>query len=134
MPPLSGLAADDSPLPLRIRIGRQSRVNTAPVGYHPVGMKPFTRLRPPLLMSMTVTVFVSAFATSSIRPSGDTATELGVEVGGASGKRLVEICSMASPENVSSTHTAELLPHATNNRLPSTESAIAFGCSPVGMS
>src|SRR5450759_3537095 len=41
---------------------------------------------------------------------------------------------MASPENVSSTQTAALLPHATNSRFASFDSAIAFGCSPVASS
>ncbi len=85
MPPLNGFAALDIPLPERIMICRPSRVNTAPVGYQPVGMKPSTNARAELLTSIDATVFVSAFATSSVRPSGDSATEFGVDVGGCSG-------------------------------------------------
>jgi len=54
-----------------------------------------------------------------------------VDVGGACGYRLVEICSTASHENVSNTQTDALLPAATKSRLPSLENSIAFGCSPV---
>ena len=57
-----------------------------------------------------------------------------MDVGGACGYRLVETCSIGSHENVSNTQTAALLPQATNSRLPSLESGIAFGCSPVGSS
>src|SRR5713226_5858181 len=132
MPPVSGLGATGiNPLPLRTRISLPSRENTAPVGYHPTGMKPSKKLLAPLLMSTTATALISAFATSIDRPSGEIATELGVDVGGASGNRFVEICSIGSPENVSSTQTAALLPHATNSRLASADSAMALGCSPV---
>ena len=65
MPPVSGLAAGVSPLPLSTKICLPSRLNTAPVGYQPVGMKPSTKLRPPLLTSTTATALMSAFATSS---------------------------------------------------------------------
>ena len=41
---------------------------------------------------------------------------------------------MARFENVSNTQTLALLPHATNSRLPSGESAIALGCSAVNIS
>src|SRR5205823_9160848 len=105
MPPVSGFAALESPLPASIMIWRPSRVNTAPVGYQPVGMKPSTNARAELLTSIDATVLVSALATSSVRPSGETATEFGVEVGGCSGYRLVEICSIAKLEKVSNTHT-----------------------------
>ena len=48
-------------------------------------MKPSTNARAELLTSIDATVLVSALATSSVRPSGETATEFGVEVGGCSG-------------------------------------------------
>src|SRR4051812_28855071 len=79
------LTAEASPLPLMIRICLPSREKTAPVGYHPAGMKPSTKLRAPLLTSTTATALLSALAMSSVRPSGDSATEFGVDVGGASG-------------------------------------------------
>src|SRR5258708_10210615 len=131
MPPVNGFAEGVSPLPLRIRIWRPSRVNVAPVGYQAVGMKPSTTLRDGLPTSTTATELVSALATTSVRPSGESDTEFGVDVSGASGYRLVEICSSASYENVLNTHTHALLPHATYSRRPSAHSAIALGCSPV---
>ena len=81
----SGSAAGVSPLPLSTKICLPSRLKIAPVGYQPVGMNPSTKLRPPLLTSTTATALLSALATSSVWPSGDSASELGVEVGGASG-------------------------------------------------
>src|SRR5580765_3666107 len=101
----------------------------APVGYQPVGTKPLTKLRPPLLTSTIATALVSALDTISVWPSGDSESELGVA--GAAGVRLIEICSIASPAKVSYTQTAALLPQATNSRLPSRERTIALGCSPV---
>src|SRR6266850_4840249 len=134
MPLLVRFDAGAMPLPLRIRICLPSLVNTAEVGYQPVGMNPSTKLRAGLPTSTTATALLSALATISVRPSGDNATELGVAVGGACGYKLVEICSSGSPVNVSYTHTAALLAQATNSRLPSLEIAIAFGCSPAGHS
>src|SRR6185295_8924178 len=130
-PPSVGLADDSSPLPLKTNICLPSRLKMAPVGYQPVGTKPVTKLRALLLTSTTATALVSAFDTSSVRSSGERASELGVEVGGAFGNRLIEFCSRASPENVSNTQTEALLPQATNRRLPSGESASAFGCPSV---
>ena len=108
-----------------------SLLKMAPVGYQPVGTNPLTMLRPPLLTSTTTTALLSAVDTISVWPSGESASELGVEVRGASGVRLIEICSSASPEKVSNTHTEALLPQATNRRLPSRDSTMALGCSPV---
>ena len=123
-----------SPLPLRMKICWPSRLKIAPVGYQPVGMNPLTTLRAPLLTSTTATALLSALATSSVLPSGDSASELGVDVRGASGKRLIEICSMALPETVSNDQTDESPAQATNSRLPSLDSTSAFGCSSVGHS
>ncbi len=58
-------AEGESPLPLSTKICLPSRLYTAPVGYQPVGMKPSTKLRPPLLTSMTARALMSAFATRS---------------------------------------------------------------------
>jgi hypothetical protein len=48
-------------------------------------MNPSTWLRAPLLMLTAATALMSAFATMSWRPSGDTASAFGVDVRGASG-------------------------------------------------
>src|SRR5579864_2709322 len=84
-----------------------------------------------LLTSTTATAFMSARATSSVLPSGDTVSALGVVVCGASGNSAVEMSSSGSPENVLKTLTTELFALATNRRLPSSDSAIALGCSSV---
>src|SRR6186713_3235011 len=88
-----GLGDDTSPLPLRMNICLPSLLKMAPVGYQPVGTNPLTKLRPPLLTSTTATALVSAVDTIRVRPSGESASELGVEVGGAFGNRFIEICS-----------------------------------------
>ena len=85
IPELVGFGEGMSPFPLEIRICLPSFENTAAVGYQPVGMNPSTKLRAGLLTSMTATALMSAFATISVRPSGESATELGVAVGGAWG-------------------------------------------------
>src|SRR5207247_2907308 len=121
---LNGFDAGASPRPFNTKICLPSRLNIAPVGYHPVGMNPRTMLRAMLPTSTTATLLLSAFATSSVWPSGDSASEFGVAVGGASGDRLIEICSRASYENVSNTQTDELLLDATKRRLPSADSAM----------
>jgi len=81
----SGFAADLRPFPFSTRMLRPSRVNAAPVGYQPVGMKPLTKLRAGFDTSITTTALMSAFATRSVRPSGASATEFGVDVSGCSG-------------------------------------------------
>ena len=110
---------------------RPSRVNTAPVGYQPVGMKPLTKARDALLTSMTATAFMSALATMSVLPSGDRLSAFGVVAGGASGDMVTAICSMGASARVSNDHTAALFAQATNSRRPSLENVIAFGCSSV---
>ena len=84
LPPV-WFAGNARPLPLRMKICRPSRLKMAPVGYRPVGMKPATLLLTLLLTSMTATALLSAMATTSVWPSGDSATELGVDVAGAPG-------------------------------------------------
>src|SRR5471030_1130021 len=108
MPLLAGLAAGASPRPLSTKIWLLSRLNIAPVGYQPVGMKPRTMLSALLLTSTSATSLLSAFETSSVRPSGDSASELGVAVGGAAGDRLIEIDSIESRDIVSYTHTVDV--------------------------
>src|SRR4051812_7151070 len=95
-----GITPVPGPLPLRMKIRFPSRLKSAPVGYQPVGMKPSTLLRTLLLTSTTSTALLSASATSSFCPSGDNATEFGVDVAGADGYMLVEICSIAVNDTV----------------------------------
>ena len=129
-----GLGSDASPLPLSTRIRLPSGANSTPVGYQPVGMKPSTSLRPGVSTSTTATVLLSAFATSSVPPSGDSASAFGVLPTGAFGYSATEICSFAVPDARSTTHTALVFAQATNSRLPSAERSIAFGCPPTSNS
>ena len=62
--------------------------------------------------SITATALLSAFATSSVPPSGESASELGVPVRGASGNKLTEICSRALDVKVLYTQTVPALPQA----------------------
>jgi hypothetical protein len=78
-------------------------------------------------------VLLSAFATSSVRPSGERARAFGVEPGGAFGESAMPICSAARRDARSTTHTAFVCAQATKSRAPSFESAMAFGCSPTGI-
>jgi hypothetical protein len=48
-------------------------------------MNPSTKARAAFDTSMTTTALLSALATSNVRPSGESASEFGVEVGGAWG-------------------------------------------------
>src|SRR5579871_1752634 len=131
MPPLVMFGADVCPLPFSTRICLPSRVNTAPVGYHPVGTKPLTNACVELLTSTTATAFRSAFETTSVEPSGDSASEFGVDVGGSSGYRPTAICSIGWKTCVSNDQTESWLAHATKRRRPSFDSVIAFGCASV---
>ena len=121
-------------MPERTRIRFPSRENATPVGYQPVGIEPRETARPGLATSTAATVLLSALATSSIRPSADSASAFGVEPGGACGKSDVPICSSARREATSIAQTAFVLAHATKRREPSGDSAIAPGCSPVATS
>ena len=113
---------------------RPSRLNWTAVGYQPVGMKPLTALAPGRLTSTTATALLSALATSSVWPSGERPSALGVLPAGAPGWSATETCSFAACEARSTTHTAFVFAHATNSRAPSFEKAIALGCSPTGIS
>src|SRR5215203_3346250 len=125
-----GLAAEVSPLPLRMKIRLPSRLHWAAVGYQPVGMRPRTTLAPGRETSTTATVLLSALATRSVWPSGDRPRPLGVLPGGVAGLRASEICSLAARAARSTTQTALVLAQATNSRPPSFDRAMAFGCSP----
>src|SRR5690348_8820692 len=115
-----------------MKMASPCRLNATPVGYQPVGTNPATRLCPGVLMSTSAAVLLSALATRSRRPSGETATAFGVDPGGASGKSAIEICSVALDAHGSTTQTALVFAHATNRR-PSAPSTIAFGCSPTAI-
>ena len=95
-------------------------------------MKPRDAARPGVVTSTTATVLLSALATSSVLPSGESASAFGVDPGGACGKSATPICSTARRAwRDRSTQTAFVLAHATNRRAPSLDSSIAFGCSPT---
>jgi hypothetical protein len=83
------------PFPFRTKNFDPSRENMTAVGYHPTGTHPSTSLPPGFSMSTTATVLLSALATSSVSPSGDNASALGVEATGAFGYNATEICSCA---------------------------------------
>ena len=76
-------------------------------------------------------MLLSALATASVRPSGESATPLGVDPAGACVPSATEICSPAFRAATSTTQTALVLAHATNSRAPSRLRTIAFGCSPT---
>src|SRR5581483_6730620 len=114
-----------------MKMFRPSRPNMAAVGYQPVGMKPDTSLAPGRATSTTATVLLSALATSNRFSSGDRLTWFGVVPGGACGNIATLICSTARRDGTSTTHTAFVFAHDTNNRRPSLVTAIAFGCSPT---
>jgi hypothetical protein len=116
-------------LPLSTRIAL-SQKRTA-VGYQPVGTKPWNRLSPARVTSTTATVLLSAFATSSVAPSGESASALGVAPGGAFGESAMAMRSATRRVARSIAHTAFVLAHATNSVRASLEKAIAFGCSPT---
>ena len=59
---------------------------------------------------------------------------MGVDPGGAFGNSATAICSTAPAVATSIAQTAFVFAHATNSRLPSLVSAIAFGCSPTTIS
>src|SRR5262245_49455197 len=122
---LRALGDDVRPLPLRTNTRALSRLINAAVGYHPVGMNPWTSLRFGSLTSTTATVLLSALATTSRVSSGDRLTAFGVDPGGASGKIETFTCSAAWRFATSTAHTALVLAHATKSRLPSRVSTIA---------
>ena len=67
-------------------------------------------------MSMTAMQLLSALATNSVSPSGDTASASGVLPSGARGKSDVTIVSCTVPVFVSITDTELLDAQATNKR------------------
>src|SRR4030095_15973827 len=73
-----GFAMDVNPLPLSTYNCLPSLLNSTPVGYQPAGTKPMTRLLSSFEISTSATELLSAFATASCLPSGETASALGV--------------------------------------------------------
>src|SRR5258708_510698 len=129
-----GLASPVSPLPSSTKRRLPSRSNSTLVGYHPTGIHPCTSVAPGFETSATVTVLLSALATTSVRPSGEGARPVGVDPTGAWVPSATEICSPAFQAATSTTHTALVLAHATNSRAPSRLRTMAFGCSPTATS
>src|SRR5215470_10020008 len=129
-----GFGEDASPLPERTKICLPSPLKAAAVGYQPVGRKPATRLSLSGPTDATATVLLSALATSSVPPSGESATLLGVEPGGEEGWSAIEICSFGAFDSRSTTQTAFVLAQATKSLLPSRDRAMALGCSPTAIS
>src|SRR3954464_3847068 len=74
-----GLAPPMSPLPSRTNMREPSRSKRTPVGYQPTGIQPWTADAPGFETSARVTVLLSALATRSVRPSGDSARPFGVD-------------------------------------------------------
>jgi len=97
------LAREASPFPLATKSVWLSGLTATAVGYQPTGMKPSTtdtdsrcfRASSEMLfeISTTTTQLLSALATKSVRPSGETATPSGVLPSGDSGYSEVEIIS-----------------------------------------
>ena len=110
-----------------------SEVNRVPVGYQPTGRKPFTRDSRDATLT-TATVLLSAFATRSVPPSGESPRALGVLPAGAFGSRAIEIRSVTFREARSTRQTAFVLAQATKTEAPSRESTMAAGCSPTSTS
>src|SRR5262245_48021596 len=115
------------PLPFRTKNRDPSAANLTDVGYQPTGTHPSTLLAPGFVTSTTATVLLSAFATSNFVPSGDNDRLLGVVPTGALGYNATEICSFAVLDARSTTQTAFVFAHATNNRPPSFDWIIALG-------
>ncbi len=129
-----GLADEVSPFPDSTKIFEPSRLKSAAVGYQPVGMNPSTDERAGSLTSTTATALLSALATSSVLPSGESPRPFGVAPGGAFGNSATETCSLAVFETTSTTNTLFVLAQATNRRDASFDSTIALGCSPTATS
>ncbi len=128
-----GLDWDVRPLPAMTRMRLPSEVKRVPVGYQPTGRKPFTRDSRDATLT-TATVLLSAFATRSVPPSGESPRALGVLPAGAFGSRAIEIRSVTFREARSTAQTAFVLAQATKTEAPSRESTMAAGCSPTSTS
>src|SRR5262245_17711102 len=100
------------------------------VGYQPVGTNPRTLLSPRFSPSTTATELLSALATYSRSPSGDSAREFGVLPAGAFGLSAVLMTSSRSRVFRSNAMTLLVWPQETKRR-PSLLRARSFGCGSV---
>src|SRR5262249_31258190 len=81
------------PLLLATMIRSPTAVVVTNVGYQPVGRNPRILDLPRSWMSITATELLSALATYSVFPSGESASEFGVLPAGAFGPRAVLMTS-----------------------------------------
>src|SRR5438477_11047703 len=88
-----GFGDEVSPFPDRTKTRLPSRENAAAEGYQPDGRKPETRLSPGRDTPATATVLLSALATRSVAPSGQSPSPFGVGAGGALGQRAIDVGS-----------------------------------------
>src|SRR3954463_3186391 len=102
-------------------------VTRTQVGYQPTGINPSERLRPGSETSNTETALMLAFATNSVRSSGDSARLFGVDPGGDRGSNSAISVSTTLPLSVSRTVTVLRLAFATKSSLPPCASSISFG-------
>src|SRR5580658_5113865 len=111
---------------------RPSAATVTAMGYQPVGMKPATVDGPVVPFSgrsITATVLLSALATNKRFPSGEAASQLGVDPGGDLGCSAMLIRSRTIPVSGSWTYTRLVLEQVTY-RCPWC-SSMAVGCAPV---
>src|SRR5262249_19304076 len=123
---LARFGFDPIPFPLQAIIRLPPGHAITAEGYHPVGMNPATRLDPLFDTSITQIALLSALATYSELPSGESASAFGVLPAGAFGVREHLMVSMARLEATSSTLTSSEFPQETKS-LPSRDKARSFG-------
>src|SRR6476646_10323871 len=134
-----GCGAVPRPLAFATRMSLPS--TRTPAGYQPTGILPINESAVDTLATPdvpadsvnTAIALLSASATKSLLPSGETASALGVlpsfDAAGTGSLSVVTTCS----RRVSTTEILSVLPEATNNRAPSGLSVIAEGCRPTRM-
>src|SRR5438552_18390692 len=98
-----------SPLPLATKSVRLSGLTASAVGYHPTGINPsitetdsrFFLASSEIVfeISITTTLLLSAFATNSVLPSGETARPTGVLPSGDCGYSEVEMTSLVPSQS-----------------------------------
>src|SRR5690349_20238681 len=132
-----GFGAVPRPLAFATRMSLPS--TRTPAGYQPTGILPINESAVDTLATPdvpadsvnTAIALLSASATKSLLPSGETASALGVlpslEVAETESVNVVTTCSRF----VSTTAILSVLPDATNRRLPSGLRVIADGCRPT---
>src|SRR5262245_3283645 len=109
------------PMPLPLLLATMMRLPSGEVatkeGYQPVGRKPSGLLFPRSSTSITATELLSALATYSVLPSGDSARDTGVLPAGAFGPNAVLITSRRWPVLRSNEITLFVWPQDTKRRL-----------------